>query len=310
MILITGCAGFIGSHLTERLLEKSKVVGIDNFDDYYDPKIKEENVSNFLDNPNFTLYREDIRNFDEIKKVFEENKINKVVHLAAKAGIRASIKNPLLYQDVNVRGTSNLLKLAKDFKVKNFVFSSSSSVYGNEKIPFSEDSETNPISPYGTSKKAAELECKKFHDSYGLKVTCLRFFTVYGPRGRPDMAPYKFTRLIDEGNEIQMYGDGTSKRDYTYVADIVEGIIQALEKNLDFEIINLGCSEPVELKRFISLIEKNLGKKAMINQVEMQPGDMKETYADASKARKLLNWKPKINIEEGIKLFTDWYKRK
>ena len=310
-ILVTGGAGFIGSHLCEKLIGlNKKVICIDDFNDFYDPQTKEKNISKIINNKNFILYREDIRNYEKLKEIFKKNKIDKIIHLAARAGVRPSLQQPLLYQDVNVRGTLNVLELAKEFKVKNFVFASSSSVYGiNKKIPFSEiDNVDNPISPYAATKKACELLCYNYHHLYKIPVTCLRFFTVYGPRGRPDMAVYKFTKLINEGKEVEMYGDGTTKRDYTYIEDILQGVLAAVEKNFDFEIINLGESRTVELKYLIMLIEKNLGKKAKIKIMNMQPGDVPITYADITKAKKLLNYNPKTNIEEGIKKFIEWYK--
>ncbi len=308
-ILVTGGAGFIGSHVCEALLSKgNKVICVDDFNDYYSPSIKEKNIEEASKNPNFVLHRVDITDDKALRKVFE-SKIDKVIHIAARAGVRASFENPQLYEKVNVEGTRNLLELSKEFKIKNFIFGSSSSVYGtNKKLPFSEeDPIENIISPYAEAKKKAEELCKEYHDRFGLNVICLRFFTVYGPRGRPDMAPYKFTRLILEGKPIDMYGGGASKRDYTYVKDIIDGILSALDKNFGFEIINLGDSNTVELKHFISLIEKEIGKKAVINKLPMQKGDVPITYADISKATRLLNYNPKIKIEEGIKLFVNWY---
>lgn len=310
-VLITGGAGFIGSHVCDSLLARGeKVICVDNFNDYYDPKVKEKNIEKAFKSDNFVLCRVDITNKKELKKVFEENKVDGIIHLAARAGVRASFEDPIIYKEVNVDGTRNLLEFAKEFEIKNFIFGSSSSVYGtNKKIPFSEDDPIeNTISPYAQTKKAAERLCKEFHDKYGLSITCLRLFTVYGPRGRPDMAPYKFTRLILEGKPIEMYGDGTSERDYTYVKDVVDGILSALDKDFGFEIINLGDSEPVELKAFISIIERVTGKKAIVNKMPMQKGDVLMTYADISKAKRLLNYNPKIKIEDGIKLFVGWYK--
>ena len=256
-ILVTGGAGFIGSHLIKKLLNKGfSVVCIDNFNDYYDPQIKERNIKPFVNNPNFKLYREDIRNFEVLSKIFENERIDKIVHLAAMAGVRNSIKYPALYTEVNIPGTVNLLELVKKYKISNFVFASSSSVYGgNKKVPFSEDDPVNyPISPYAAAKKAGELICYTYHHLYHLNITCLRFFTVYGPAGRPDMAPYKFTRSVLAGDEILMFGDGSSQRSYTYIDDIVEGVYSAMNKELGYEIINLGGSELVSLKSFISLI--------------------------------------------------------
>ncbi len=310
MILVTGGAGFIGSHVCDRLLEKGhKVICLDNFNDYYDPRIKKKNISHNLKNPNFKLEKIDITEFEELKKVFEKHNIQKIIHLAARAGVRPSIRQPDLYFDVNVKGTQNLLELSRRNSIKTFIFGSSSSVYGNNKtIPFSEKHSTdNQISPYAASKKCGEILCNSYSKLYNLNITCLRFFTVYGPRGRPDMAPYKFTDLISKGNPIEMYGDGTSKRDYTYVADIVDGIIKSLEKNYRFEIINLGNSEPIELKKFILIIEKTLNKKAEIIQKPIPQGDVNITYADISKAKQLLQYEPKTSIEQGIKKFIEWY---
>jgi UDP-glucuronate 4-epimerase len=309
--LITGGAGFIGSHLTDRLLEdKHSVICLDNFDSYYDPQIKRKNIEHNLENPNFKLVEVDVRDKKALTKVFKENNIKKIVHLAARVGVRPSIKDPMLYEDVNIRGTLNLLELCREFEVENFIFGSSSSVYGNiKKIPFSEDDVPKPISPYGASKRSAELLCHVYSSLYSIPITCLRFFTVYGPRQRPDMAIYKFTKLIDQGKEVQIYGDGTSKRDYTYIDDIVSGIINTLEREFSFEVFNLGSSKTVELKELISLIEKELGKKAKIRKLPAQPGDMPITCADISKARKLLNYNPRFSFEEGIKTFIKWYKK-
>ncbi len=310
-ILVTGGAGFIGSHLCEKLLEIGyRVVCVDNFDDYYNPKIKEKNIRACLKDSNFKLYKADIRDFHELERIFENNKIDKITHLAAKAGVRSSLKNPELYKEVNVNGTLNLLELANRFHIKNFVFASSSSVYGlNKKIPFSEDDKISKmVSPYAETKRTAEIFCEQYHKMFRMNIICLRYFTVYGPRGRPDMAPLKFTKLINSGKKIPVYGDGSSERDYTYITDAVDGTVRALNKNMGFEIINIGNSTKVSLRHFISLIEKNLGKKADIKQLPMQPGDVPLTYADIKKAERLLGWKPKINIEEGIKRLAEWYK--
>nr|MCK4930503.1 GDP-mannose 4,6-dehydratase [Nanoarchaeota archaeon] len=311
-LLVTGCAGFIGSHVSEALLKRGdSVIGIDNLNDYYDVKKKQANLKILKKYKDFIFYKEDIRNYGELKKIFAKEKPDKVVHIAARGGVRPSIKDPLLYQDVNIRGTLNLLDLAKDYKVKSFVFASSSSVYGNnKKIPFSEtDNVDNPISPYAATKKAAELLCHNYHYLYKMKVICLRFFNVYGPRGRPDMAPYRFTDWVYKSQPIKRYGDGTIRRDYTYIADIVKGVLVAVDKEFDFEIINLGNNKPVEINELIRIVEKILGKKAVINELPRVPGDVEITYADISKAQKLLGYKPETTIEEGMKKFVEWYKK-
>ena len=310
-ITVTGCAGFIGSHVTDRLLSMGEnVVGIDNFDPFYDSKIKIKNIEHNMDNDNFIFYTADIRDKAYMEKIFKENGVDVIIHLAARAGVRPSIQDPLSYEDVNIKGTINLLEVSRKYGIKNFVFGSSSSVYGvNKKIPFSEsDPVDKSISPYAASKKACETFCYTYHYLYGIPIICLRFFTVYGPRQRPEMAIHKFTRLIDQGQEVKMYGDGTSKRDYTYIDDIVEGIIATIDKRTGFEIINLGNSKTVELRYLISLIEKNLGKTANIKKLPDQPGDVPITYADISKAKSLLGYTPMISIEEGIKRFIQWYR--
>jgi len=311
-ILVTGCAGFIGSHVAEALLLRGDtVIGIDNINDYYDPAKKEKNLEILKKHKKFVFYKEDIRNYDNLKRIFIRENPDKVVHLAARAGVRASIQNPLLYQDVNIRGTLNLLELAKNSKAKSFVFASSSSVYGNqEKTPFSEDDDVStPISPYAATKRAGELLCYTYHHLYNTSITCLRFFTVYGPRGRPDMAPYKFTKLIIEGKPVPRYGDGTTKRDYTYITDIVKGVIAAIDKELSFEIINLGNNKPVMLNDFIRVIEEATHRKAVIKEMPMQPGDVNITYADIRKAQRLLGYQPETSIEEGMKKFVEWYEK-
>jgi len=309
-VLITGGAGFIGSSLANRILENDgEVYVIDNFDSYYKKERKMKNIENDLKNPSFHFFECDIRGAETVEKIIKENNIDKIVHLAAKVGVRASIKNPLVYQDVNVGGTVNLLEICRKNDVKSFIFGSSSSVYGiSEKIPFSEDDVIRPISPYGSSKMSCENFCYSFSHLYGIKTSCLRFFTVYGPRQRPDMAIHKFTSRIDSGMKIDVYGDASSKRDYTYITDIINGIMGVLKKDFKFEIFNLGDSKPIELKNVISLIENNLSKKALINQLPNQPGDVPITYADISKAKKLLNYSPKVSIENGIKNFVEWFK--
>lgn len=308
-ILVTGCAGFIGSHLTDRLLNNGyQIVGIDNFNDYYDPAIKEKNIEEALKSKNFRLYRVDILNSQDLRAVFKKEKPQKIVHLAARAGVRPSIASPKLYGQVNVLGTVNLLKLAVDNQINQFIFGSSSSVYGNSKrLPFTEDDPcVNIISPYGASKRSAEFFVESFYHTYGLKSTILRLFTVYGPRGRPDMAPALFAKAIARGESVRQFGDGTTSRDYTYIDDIVEGIAKALNKPFNFEIINLGNSHPVTLKYFIKTLEKIIGKSAHIKKLPRQPGDVTGTWADIGKAEKLLEWQPQTNLEEGLAKYIKW----
>jgi len=307
-ILVTGGAGFIGSNLCDRLLELgNKVVCVDNLNDYYSPKRKEKNISHNLKNKYFEFHKLDIEDKKSLEEIFKDNKFDVVVHIAARAGVRPSLENPDIYFNTNVKGTLNILEICRKDKIK-IIFASSSSVYGNNNIPFSEDDATEEqLSPYGTTKKIGERLCEMYSKLYDMKIICLRFFTVYGPRGRPDMAPYIFTKKILEEKKINVFGDGTSKRDYTFVSDIVDGIISAIKKDLKFEIINLGDSNPILLKEFISVIEKTIGKKAIIENIPEQKGDMKATYAKIDKAKELLNYKPKVNIEEGIKIFVGWY---
>jgi len=311
-ILLTGGAGFIGSNLIERLLkDEYNIVCLDNFNDYYNPEIKRGNIKPYLREKRFDLIEADIRDKDTLKKIFNKYKFRKVIHLAAQAGVRLSLKQPNLYVDVNVNGTLNLLELSKEYKIKNFVFGSSSSVYGATKeIPFSEEGKLKPISPYGVSKITGELLCSTYNHLYNLPVTVLRFFTVYGPRQRPDMAIHKFTKLIDEGKEICLYGNGETSRDYTYISDIIEGIVSSLNTDFNYETFNLGNSKPTNLSHLISLIEKNLGKSAKIRYLPEQPGDPSITFADISKPKRILNYNPKIKIEEGIKRSIEWYKNK
>lgn len=308
--LVTGGAGFIGSHVIDRLLlEGQRVICIDNFNDYYNPKYKESNIAACLTNPQFVLYRGDICDVDFLKQVFSRENIDNIIHLAAKAGIRSSIQSPLTYIDANIKGTNNILEMARRFGISKIVFASSSSVYGNtQKLPFTEtDNTASPISPYAVTKIAGEHLCYTYHHLYNLNIICLRFFTVYGPRGRPDMAVYKFFKLISEGRQIDVYGDSQSKRDYTYIDDIISGIMAAVDKELGYEIINLGNSTPVELQQLIAIIEETTGKKAMINAIEGQPGDVSITYASLAKAKRLLNFCPEISLQEGIKRFASWF---
>ncbi len=313
--LITGGAGFIGSTLVERLLkEGNKVVIVDNFCDFYDPELKKANIKPFLENPNFTVYQVDIRDVSGLKRVFDENQIDVVMHLAAMAGVRPSIEDPMLYQDVNGIGTQNVLEQAKTHGVKNLVMASSSSVYGNcKEVPFREDMIVDyAISPYAATKKANEVMAHVYHKLFNMNIIMLRFFTVYGPKQRPDLAINKFTRMMLNGEEITMYGDGSTYRDYTYVDDIVDGICRAFDyitANSDvYEVINLGSNNPITLKEMIATIGEVLGVEPKIKQMPMQPGDVDRTYADVTKAKSLLGYEPKWSFKEGIEKFVEWRK--
>jgi UDP-glucuronate 4-epimerase len=312
-ILITGGAGFIGSHMVDRLIAEKdwNVVVVDDFNDFYDPSIKRANIKQHHDNPQFRLYEVDIRDQEQLLDVFEENKFDCVVHLAARAGVRPSLAQPQLYTETNVNGTLNLLDLSRKQGVEQFVFGSSSSVYGtNAKVPFSEDDPIRqPISPYAATKGAGELLCHTYSHLYGMRSVCLRFFTVYGARQRPDLAIHKFARLISEGRPIPVFGDGTTRRDYTYIDDIIAGVRAAIDyKSSNYEVINLGESRTVELRELIALLERELGMTAKIDRQPLQPGDVPQTYADIQKARQLLKYDPKTAIEVGIKRFVSWFR--
>ena len=315
--LITGGAGFIGSSLADFLLNKgNKVVVVDNFCDFYNPEIKKENVKNNLSNENYKLYEVDICNSEDLEKAFSENKIDVIIHLAAMAGVRPSIENPVLYQKVNCMGTQNILELMKKYNVKNLVMASSSSVYGNnKKVPFEEtDIVDYAISPYAATKKANEVMTHVYHKLHNFNVIMLRFFTVYGPRQRPDLAINKFTRMMINDEEVTMFGDGTTSRDYTYIDDIVSGIYLSTNYVLNnekvYEIINLGNSNPVSLKEMINTIAESLNKPPKIKQMPMQQGDVDITYANINKAKALLGYEPKTTFKEGIKKFIEWYEAK
>lgn len=312
-ILITGGSGFIGSTLSESLIENNKIINIDNFNDFYNQDIKRDNIKKLIGFQNYILIENDIRNAEILDEIFELHKPDIVIHIAAMAGVRPSIKQPVLYEDVNIKGTLNILEAMKKHGVKNLIFASSSSVYGNDsKIPFKEDKPLGKvISPYAATKKSGEDFCYVYHHLYGLNVIALRFFTVYGPRQRPDLAIHKFTRMILNGEPIPFYGDGTTMRDYAYIDDIVRGINNSVEYVLSrenvFEIINLSGNKPVTLNEMVAQIEKATGKKAIINKLPMQPGDVIRTYADISKAQRFLNFQPNMPFEEGIQKFVDWY---
>lgn len=317
-VILTGAAGFIGSHVAEKLLISGyKVAGIDNFNDFYSPQIKRGNINTIKQNnlsSAFELYEGDICDAGFIKETFEDVKPDAVIHLAAYAGVRPSIENPALYAKVNIDGLINVLESTKTNNVKSFVFASSSSVYGNnKKLPFSEsDSVDNPVSPYAATKKAGELICHTYNYLYNISFACLRFFTVYGPRQRPDLAIYKFTKLINEGRPVPFFGDGNAKRDYTYIDDITNGVINALKwtiaNNNRFEIFNLGESRTISLSDMTASIEKALGKKAAIQSLPFQMGDVECTYADISKAKQILEYNPQTSFENGLNEFVKWFK--
>ncbi|ODS37782.1 MAG: nucleotide sugar epimerase [Candidatus Altiarchaeales archaeon WOR_SM1_86-2] len=309
-ILVTGSAGFIGAGVAKKLLDKGvEVVGIDNMNDYYNPELKEWRLKRIEKYANFKFFRADIGDRDSLEEIFDEHEFDAIINLAARAGVRASIEDPWLYLQTNVTGTLNLLELAREKNIKKIVHASSSSVYGNAEIPFSEDENTDrPVSQYAATKKSSEVLCYTYHYLYGLNITILRYFTVYGPAGRPDMALLKFIRSVSEGEEITVFGDGTQKRDFTYIDDIAEGTIKAL-KPLGYEIINLGNDRPIEVAHLIKLIEDNLGKKAKIKRLERHPADVKDTWANIEKAKKLLGWEPKTSIEESVKRTAEWYKK-
>lgn len=315
-ILITGAAGFIGSHLSELLLtEGFKLVGLDNFDSFYSKELKLENLSSIQSNinaANFSFYEVDICNKEQLFSIQDD--IDLVVHIAAKAGVRPSIQDPTVYIDTNINGTQNVLDFMRMKKVNKIVFASSSSIYGNnKKTPFSElDDVGGPISPYAFTKRANELQIHTYHYLYEFSAICLRFFTVFGPRQRPDLAIRKFISLIHKNEPIEMYGDGSTGRDYTYVKDTVAGILLAINylfsnKNV-YEIINLGNSKPLSLREMIDSIYEVLGKEKNIKQLPMQPGDVEQTFADISKAKELLNYSPKVGFKEGISRFIEWQK--
>jgi UDP-glucuronate 4-epimerase len=311
-ILVTGGAGFIGSHLVDRLLSEGewRVSVVDDLNDFYDPAIKRANASSHEKNSNYQLFKADIRDQAALRNIFAGNGFDCLVHLAARAGVRPSLDQSRLYAETNINGTLNLLELAREHGVKQFVFGSSSSVYGiNAKLPFGEDDPIRqPISPYAATKAAGELLCHTYTHLYGIRCVCLRFFTVYGPRQRPDLAIHKFARLISEGKPIPVFGDGTTRRDYTFIEDIIAGVRAAIDySKTDYEVINLGESRTVELRELISLLEKDLGKTAQIDRQPLQPGDVPQTFADIAKARRLLGYNPQTQIEEGIHTFVRWF---
>jgi UDP-glucuronate 4-epimerase len=309
--VVTGAAGFIGSHLTERLLKDGwSVVGIDSFDAFYDPSIKRRNLAQAQKDARFQLVEADIRDKAAMQQAISDD-VDVIIHLAARAGVRPSIEQPALYTDVNINGTVVMLELAREREIKKFVFASSSSVYGNnKKVPFSEDDNVDfPISPYAATKKAGELICHTYHHLYGIDMTCLRFFTVYGPRQRPDLAIHKFARLIEDGKPIPVYGDGTMSRDFTYIDDIINGVVASMERCSGYHIYNLGESRPINVSDLIAEIEKALGKQATKNHLPVQPGDVERTYADVAKAQRDLDYQPSTHIADGLARFVQWLRQ-
>lgn len=309
-ILVTGVAGFIGSNLAEDLIKQGySVTGIDNFDSFYDEKIKKNNISVLEKSTQFILHKIDLLEKEKVSQIISEGSYDLVIHLAAKAGVRPSIVNPVGYFKTNLEGTLNLLEAMKAANLKKLIFASSSSVYGNnEKVPFSENDNVDfPISPYAASKKAGELLCHTYHHLFDFDIFCLRFFTVYGQRQRPDLAIHKFTKALLNNEEIPFYGDGSSRRDYTHINDIVQGIKLSVQKLKGFEIINLGESQTTSLSDLLAMLEKYTGKKARLKQLPFQPGDVQQTFADISKAKKLLGYNPSVSMEQGLQSFVKWY---
>jgi len=310
-ILITGAAGFIGSHLSERLVARGeRVVGIDNFNDFYDPAMKRHNVEGLLAGDAFTLVEGDIRDAAALRRAFAEHAPAAVVHLAAMAGVRPSLQDPSHYHDVNCTGTARLLEAAREAGCARVVFGSSSSVYGgNTKVPFHEDDEVlRPVSPYAATKRAGELTCYTFHHLYEMDVACLRFFTVYGPRQRPEMAIHKFVRLVEADRPLPVFGDGTTERDYTYVDDVLDGIVKALDRSRGYRIYNLGESRTISLRGLVDAIGRAVGRTPRIDWQPMQPGDVVRTYADVGRARAELGYDPRVGLEEGLERFVAWYR--
>ena len=308
-ILLTGAAGFIGSKVSKMLLEKGyQVIGVDNLNDYYDIRLKSWRLDHLKQDNHFLFYKIDIEKYEDLKSIFQLNKFDAVINLAARVGIRYSLENPFIYLSTNADGNLNLLELCREYRIPKFILASTSSLYAGQEVPFREDLPVNtPISPYAASKKAAEAMSYTYHYLYGLDVTILRYFTVYGPAGRPDMATFRFIKWIMEGVPLEIYGDGSQVRDFTYLDDIAEGTVRAL-KPVGYEIINLGNNHPYQLSKAIKLIEEYTGKKAHFKYKEFHKTDMKTTWANIDKAQKLLNWRPQVSLEEGIKRTVAWAK--
>jgi len=310
-ILVTGGAGFIGSHVTRRLLGRGdRITVLDDFNDFYDPEIKRANAAEFAGRPDWTLVEGDIRDAALVDGLFAGSRFDAVVHLAARAGVRPSLREPILYEDVNCIGTLRLLEAARHHGPRNFVFASSSSVYGiNEKVPFAEDDPVDrPISPYATTKRAGELLCFNYSHLYGLRTSCLRFFTVYGPGQRPEMAIAKFTDLLARGKAVPLYGTGQTRRDYTFIDDIVDGVVAALDLAPAFEILNLGGSQTIALIDLVHALAAELGVEARLEMLPEQPGDVPITFADVTRAGALLGYRPRVPIGEGLRRYVAWYR--
>ena len=309
-ILVTGCAGFIGWAVAKRLLEEGhKVIGVDNLNSYYDVRLKHYRLEDLRSYRDFKFFQLDIEDYEKLKEVFKNYRFDAVINEAARAGVRASIEDPFVYMTTNANGTLNLLELCKNYGISKFVLASTSSLYAGQPMPFKEDLPVNtPISPYAASKKAAEVIAYTYHYLYGIDVSILRYFTVYGPAGRPDMSVFRFIKWIMEDSSLEVFGDGSQSRDFTYIEDIAEGTILAL-KPLGYQIINLGNNKPYSLLEMISLVERFTGKKAKIENREFHKADMKATWADITKAKELLGWQPKTSLEEGIEKTVDWFKK-
>jgi len=309
-ILVTGCAGFIGWAVAKRLLEEGhKVIGVDNLNRYYDVRLKHYRLEDLRSYKDFKFFQLDIEDYGKLKEVFENYRFDAVINEAARAGVRASIENPFVYMTTNANGTLNLLELCKAYGIPKFVLASTSSLYAGQPMPFKEDLPVNtPISPYAASKKAAEVIAYTYHYLYGIDVSVLRYFTVYGPAGRPDMSVFRFIKWMMEEKPLEVFGDGSQSRDFTYIDDIAEGTILAI-KPLGYEIINLGNNHPHKLSEMIELIEKFTGKTAKIENREFHKADLRATWADISKAKELLGWQPKTSLEEGIEKTVDWFKK-
>ena len=309
-ILVTGSAGFIGSHVTQALLARGeRVIGLDNLNDYYAPSRKQANLAEIGESPGWRFVEGDIRDAETLRALFAAERPDKIIHLAAMPGIPYSMKHPLLYEDVNTRGTLNLLEMAREFDVKKFVLASTSSIYGEtDKIPFVETDPTDkPLAPYPATKKACEVLVYTYHHLYGLQCAVLRFFNVYGPRGRPDMTPCKFAEAIAAGREFTLYDEGRPRRDWTFISDIVSGILAAADADMGYEIFNLGRGQPVLMRDFVTILEKLVGKPARWKNAPLPPTDLPVTFADTTKAQRMLGYSPRVSIEEGLTQFWNWY---